>query len=137
MRREPTESQLQSMVLDLWRKTGRPGTRVAAIPNAGAFGQPGLTRGLPDLICWGGDLLRGRTLFIELKTKRGTLSRYQDQIRAELTEAGVPYYVCRTFDDACATLVAWRIVRPLGSVSESISAQGTVARAGPTSVAPK
>ena len=50
-----------------------PGSLVAAIPNAFAHGQPGLTRGLPDLLVIAPQLGR-LTGFIELKTETGRMS---------------------------------------------------------------
>ena len=52
----PRESDIQSAVLEHWKTLGRPMTLVAAIPNAGAMGQPGLTCGLPDLLVMGPDI---------------------------------------------------------------------------------
>lgn len=115
--RPPTEKELQGMVVDYWRGAGLPGTRVAAIPNANAFGQPGLTKGLPDLMCWGGSLLEGKTLYIELKTPRGEISPAQTTIHEELRAAGAPIIVCKTFDEAHDVLVGWGICRPLANRS--------------------
>jgi hypothetical protein len=110
--RPPTEKQLQRMILDYWRGAGLPGTRVAAIPNAGALGQSGLTRGLPDLLAYGPHV-RGAVLFIELKTAKGTLSDYQKQIHAEMDAIDVSVVVCRSFEEAHDVLVNWRICKPL------------------------
>ena len=46
----PREGLIQAAVVEHWLKLGVPGSLVAAIPNANAHGQPGLTRGLPDLL---------------------------------------------------------------------------------------
>lgn len=109
----PTEKQLQGLVIDFWRVAGFPGTRVAAIPNQRAFGQPGLTKGLPDLLFYGGALMpKGHVKFIELKTENGRLSTAQQVIRDEMAEAGVHVHICRSFEEAHDTLVAWRICRP-------------------------
>ena len=64
----PRESDIQSAVLEHWKTLGRPMTLVAAIPNAGAMGQPGLTCGLPDLLVMGPDIPGDHPIgFIELK----------------------------------------------------------------------
>ena len=53
-----TEKQIQAAVIAHWKAAALPGTLVpAAIPNARAFGQAGLTKGLFILGDWriGGD----------------------------------------------------------------------------------
>ena len=95
---EPTEKQLQGMLIEYWQACGLRGTRLFAIPNAGALGQSGLTPGIPDLGAYGGDKLNGRTLYIELKSRKGKLSNYQRIVLAEMSEAGVPAFVRKTHD---------------------------------------
>lgn len=111
--RAPTEKELHDMVLDYWRQAGLPGTRVATIPNARAFGQPGLTKGLPDLLCYGGEVLEGKTLYIELKKPTGKIADAQTIIHEEMKAAGAPFLVCKTFDEAHDALVGWGICRPV------------------------
>jgi hypothetical protein len=68
---DPLEKDIQSAVIDHWRLLGRPMTLVAAIPNANAHGQPGLTPGLGDLLVMGPDIPGGLPIaFMELKRKR-------------------------------------------------------------------
>lgn len=117
--RPPTEKQLQRMVLDYWRGAGLPGTRVAAIPNARAFGQSGLTRGLPDLMAYGGTGMDGVTLYIELKTAKGEISGFQKVIHKEMFAAGVPIALCRSFEEAHDVLVDWRICKPLAHLERA------------------
>lgn len=111
--RPPSEKQLQTMILDYWRGFGRPGTRVFAVPNARAFGQPGLTKGIPDLACYGGKFLNGRTLYLELKVGKNKLSDYQEIILAEMRAAKVPHAVVRSFEEAEEYLTAWMICKPI------------------------
>lgn len=67
----PLEKDIQAAVVDHWRLLGRKMTLVAAIPNAGAMGQPGLTCGLPDLLVLGPDIPGPHPIaFMELKRRR-------------------------------------------------------------------
>lgn len=106
------ERDIQTAVLAHWRAFGLPGTKVAAVPNAGALGQPGLTRGLFDLIVIGGDYLRDRTGWLELKTETGKLSPGQVMFRNTLMSNGVPHAITRGRDEPIAVLEQWKIVRP-------------------------
>lgn len=102
------EKQIQQHVIDRWRKLGKPGTLVAAIPNARSFGQPGLTKGLPDLICIGPHI---GVAFLELKTERGKLSTHQEAFLDLCSGAGVLATVSFGLDDAVRVIEAWDIVR--------------------------
>lgn len=111
---QPTEKQLQSCIIDYWLQFRLPGTCVAAIPNQRAFGQPGLQRGLPDLLCYGGSWpMKGITIYIELKVGKNKLSEHQVTIRDEMIAAGVPHFVCRTFEEAHDILVRYGICKPV------------------------
>ena len=117
MMRVPSEKQIQQAVISHWKSFGLPGTLVAAIPNERAFGQPGLHRGLFDLIVIGGDYLRGRTGFLELKTATGKLSPHQTTFRDILIHAGAPYAVAFGRDEPIKVLEEWRVVRPVAEVA--------------------
>lgn len=106
------ESLIQSSVLAHWRAFGYPGTLVAAIPNMRSAGQPGLTRGLFDLLVIGGEYLRDRTGFIELKTDTGAIRPGQEAFRDMLIANGIPYAITRGRDEPIAVLEQWKIVRP-------------------------
>ncbi len=67
----PRETAIQTAVVSHWRTLGLPDTLVAAIRNAGSMSQPGLTKGLPDLLVMGPDVVN-RFTFIELKRERGS-----------------------------------------------------------------
>jgi hypothetical protein len=107
------ETAIQAAVVDHWRVLGLPNTLVAAIPNANAHGQPGLTKGLADLLVIGPDLPGiGSAGFIELK--RDPYSKRTDaQWKfAELTLAlGIPYAVTFGRDQPIRILEAWGVVR--------------------------
>ncbi len=102
------ETMIQSAVVDHWRSVGLPGTLVAAIPNQLAFGQPGLHRGLFDLVVIGGRVGVG---FIELKTETGTPSDEQKAFRDILIFNGIPYAITYGRDEPIRVLEDWEIVR--------------------------
>lgn len=105
---EPLEREIQSAVIAHWGCFGLPNTLVAAIPNANAFGQPGLTRGLFDLVVFGPEIHCG---FIELKAARGKLSAAQEEHRMLLIRLAVPNAVCFGRDEPIRLLEQWKIVR--------------------------
>jgi hypothetical protein len=103
-----TERDIQTAVMQMWRSLGRPHTLVAAIPNARAMGQPGLTPGLPDLIVIGGTVGIG---LIELKTGKGRLSDSQQRI-ADLCEHHMLHHkVAYGLDQALRILTDWQVLR--------------------------
>jgi DNA-binding XRE family transcriptional regulator len=109
---EPSEDQITAAVIEHWRAFGVPGSLVASIPNKRAFGQAGLTKGLPDLLVLSPQL-GPFTGYIEQKRKRGgKLSEAQIDIGKLLVERGVPYAVCRGRDEPIKILEAWGAVRP-------------------------
>lgn len=111
-----TERDIQTAVVAHWRALGLPGTMVAAFPNAGAFGQPGLTKGLFDLVVMGGDYLRDRTGWLELKTAKGKLTPEQEAFKAHCIASGIPYAVAHGRDEPIRVLEQWRVVRPVAEV---------------------
>ena len=106
--KSPTEKQIHESVIAHWRALGQPWTLVATIPNAKAFGQPGLTKGLFDLLVLGGNVGIG---FIELKAKNGKVSEHQEEFRRILHKAGVACVVTFDRDEPISVLEAWGIVR--------------------------
>jgi hypothetical protein len=108
----PLETAIQSAVVDYWRVLGRPDTLVAAIPNAGAMGQPGLTKGLPDLLVLGDLPGAARVGFIELKrTSRSFVSGDQLTFGELCRKVGIPYAVAVGRDEPIAILEDWDVVR--------------------------
>jgi hypothetical protein len=100
------ESSIHSAVMSHWRKLGKPGTLVSTIPNAGAFGQAGLTKGLPDLLIMAPGLPVG---FIELKTDKGRVSPYQEAFRAHCISLGIPMAITRGRDEPIKILEDWGV----------------------------
>ena len=106
----PRESLIQQACIDHWRALGVPGSLVAAIPNAFAHGQPGLTRGLPDLLVISPQL--GKLVgFIELKTDTGRMSDEQLVINEIMIARGIPYAMTRGRDQPIRVLEDWGAVR--------------------------
>jgi len=104
------ETAIQAAVIDHWRKLGEPDTLVAAIPNAGALGQAGLTAGLFDLICIG-PRIPSRIGFIELKTDKGKASPAQDKFKALLLRHDISYALTFGRDQPIEVLEAWHLVK--------------------------
>jgi hypothetical protein len=104
---EPSEDAITAAVIDHWRVCGKAGSLVAAIPNKRAFGQAGLTPGLPDLLVLS-MRLGDRAGFIELKRGRGgRLSAAQIAIGELMRVLGVPYALCSGRDEPISQLKAW------------------------------
>jgi len=104
------ETAIQKAVVDHWRKTGMPDTLVAAIPNAGALGQAGLTAGLFDLLCIG-PMVPGRIGFIELKTDKGIVSDAQLDFKKLLLRHDIAYAIAYGRDQPIDVLELWGLVR--------------------------
>ena len=85
----PRESLIQAACIDHWRALGVPGSLVAAVPNARAAGQAGLTRGLFDLVVMS-PKLGDRTGWLELKAEDGKLSPAQNTFKLLMIARGVP-----------------------------------------------
>lgn len=102
------EANIQRAVLAHWRALGVPGSLVAAIPNAGALGQYGLTKGLPDLLVMAPGLPVG---FLELKTDKGRPSSAQVEFKARCISLGIPHAITHGRDEPIAVLEAWGVVR--------------------------
>jgi hypothetical protein len=108
---EPSEDQITAAVVDHWRVFGVPGSLVASIPNKRAFGQAGLTPGLPDLLVLS-PALGPLTGFIEQKRGRGgRLSDAQIDIGELMRVRGVPYAVCKGRDEPIEQLRTWGAIR--------------------------
>lgn len=103
-----SEKAIQAAVVAHWRAFGVPGSLVAAIPNARAFGQPGLTKGLFDLLVIAPGL---GVCFMELKTARGKVSQEQRDFETLLWNTGVPYAIAYGRDEPIAVLEEWGVVR--------------------------
>jgi hypothetical protein len=110
----PLEKEIQSAVVEHWRTLGKPMTLVAAIPLAGAMGQPGLTCGLADLLVMGPDIPGPIPIaFMELKRtrRRAKLSNDQLAFAALCARLGI---LCPTVygrDEPIEYLERWGVVR--------------------------
>jgi hypothetical protein len=105
----PSEKAIQASVVEHWRLLGLPNTLVAAIPNALAHGQPGLTRGLPDLVVLAPGLPVG---FIELKRDRqAPIGDDQRQFALLCARICVRHAFAIGRDEPIAILEAWGVVR--------------------------
>ena len=107
-----SEKQIQTAVMAHWRAFGVPGSIVAAIPNARAAGQAGLTRGLPDLLVLAPGL-PGGVGFLELKTDNGLVRESQADFAALCHLRGVPWEVTFGRDEPIAILEKWGAVRAM------------------------
>ena len=110
-RLKASEKQIQAAVVDHWRTLGEPRTLVAAIPNANAHGQPGLTKGLPDLMVIG-PRVPGNLAFIELKKERGShVSEAQLDFANLCFEHDVSVAIVFGRDEPIKVLEQWGVVR--------------------------
>jgi hypothetical protein len=101
------EAQIHKAVVKHWETLGKPGTLLATIPNMGAMGQYGLTKGLPDLIVIG----PGLHGYIELKTETGKLSQHQQDFQSLCIARGIPFFVTYGRDEPIRLLEELNIVR--------------------------
>lgn len=103
-----SEASITRAVMDHWRKPGLPNTLVASIPNMGARGQYGLTKGLPDLMVLGDFPGVG---FIELKAEKGRLSPAQIEFQSLCRTLGIEHRVTYGREEPIAVLEEWGVVR--------------------------
>jgi hypothetical protein len=108
----PLEKAIQAAVVDHWRALGNLNTLVAAIPNQRAFGQPGLTRGLPDLLVIGPHVPGFAVGFIELKRDNRSAVSDDQRLFARLCwELGISIEIACGRDEPIRVLEAWGVVR--------------------------
>lgn len=105
----PSEDDITAAVVDHWRLLGVPGSLVASIPLKRAFGQPGLRRGLADLLVLAPELPVG---FIELKRDDDSpISDDQREFGKLCMRLGIPYAVCIGRNEPIRLLEAWGVMR--------------------------
>jgi len=102
-----TEKQIHEATIDAWRQHGVPGTVVATIPNMRAWGQAGLTKGLPDLLV----ISEGKARFIELKRLGGTVSPEQAMFKHMCEAQGIACEITYGRDEPIRLLKAWGALR--------------------------
>lgn len=103
-----TEAQITRAVIAHWKVAGKPGSLVASLPNMGAMGQYGLTKGLPDLLVLAPGLPVG---FIELKSAKGKPTAEQLVFANLCQAAGVPHRITFGRDEPIRVLEEWGVVR--------------------------
>lgn len=108
--RASSEKSIQRAVIQHWKTFGLPDTLVAAIPNAAAFGQSGLTKGLFDLLAIG-PYVPMRVGFIELKTEEGKMSPAQEAFKKLLLHHDISYAVTFGRDQPIDVLEMWNLVK--------------------------
>jgi hypothetical protein len=107
----PIEKAIQAAIIHHWRMLGLPDTLVAAIPNAGSLGQPGLTSGLPDLLVMG-PRVPGVVGFVELKRDHTSpVSLAQLEFARLCGVLGVTYALAVGRDEPIAILEHWNVLR--------------------------
>jgi|HubBroStandDraft_3_1064219.scaffolds.fasta_scaffold637264_2 hypothetical protein len=108
----PLETDNQQAVLEHWRWVGRLNTLVAAIPNQRAHGQPGLTKGLADLLVLGPAVPGHPVGFVELKRDHRSVISDDQRLFARLcAELGIAHAYAVGRDEPIAVLEAWDVVR--------------------------
>ena len=118
---QPSEKQIHTAVVDHWRMFGLPGTLVATLANEYAHGQPGLTRGLPDLLVLGPSI-PGHVGFIELKKLTGAPSKAQLDFQGRCMDLGIFCALTYGRDEPIYVLECWGVIKrnERRSVSEEI-----------------
>lgn len=113
---DPNEDQLQASVADflafalhdqpvVWTHFPAGGYHLTPAARGRLF-RLGLKAGFPDLLIqW----RPARSLWIEMKTRSGTLSNAQKEMRGKLTEIGIPVVVARSVDDVIDALVLYEV----------------------------
>lgn len=71
--------------------------------RGGQLKAAGVKAGTPDILI----LKAGRAYWIELKTKRGTLSEQQRLMAVDLRNAGCEWCVCRSVEEVEERLINW------------------------------
>ncbi len=110
------ETEIQKAVVDHWKVFALPFTLVAAIPNAKAHGQAGLTPGIYDLLVMGPNLPGGFPVgFLELKRERGTkgakVSTAQETFGSLCESLGILHAVAWGREEPIAVLEEWNVVK--------------------------
>jgi hypothetical protein len=110
-----SESVLQRQLVSALRYVAKPRVMWTHLPAGGArdyiagamLKAEGLHAGWPDLQF----VYYGRVYFLELKSRRGTLSESQQAVHAGLRETGAPVEIARSLDEALAILERWGLIQ--------------------------
>lgn len=123
----PSEHKIQVALCDYLAIGGRKDLHWFAIPNGGhrhirqavKLKNEGVRRGTPDM-CF---LLEGgRVGWLELKTKKGSLSPEQREFRDKAQGLGHLWAVINNIDDAIHTLSEWGVFRSAYARTEAYRA---------------
>jgi len=125
----PTEAQIHQSIVQWLRASAVPGVIVLHIPNGSTmkggarewqhFERLGAIAGAPDILILGPD---GRARAIEVKAARGALKKSQKYFALRLRAANIPWYVCRTLDDAQKICRQWGLIRLPASLTALVTA---------------
>jgi hypothetical protein len=104
-----SEHQLQAQLCSYLKVAANPNCYWFAVPNGGRrsigvankLKKEGVRRGTPDLVFL---LPEGRTAWLEMKIKGGSLSPEQRAFRDLARVLGHDWAVAKTFDEACGFL---------------------------------
>ena len=108
---EPSEHLIQSGLIGVLAYRLRSQVVRFSIPNGGLrnarvaaqLNDEGVCPGFPDLgFCYE----EGRSLFLEMKTRGGSLSDYQKGVRYKLEQLGHQWFMARSVDEAMEILAA-------------------------------
>jgi hypothetical protein len=111
MKKKSSEAQLQKAVVTYLKLREALGQlRYFAVPNAGKrskiagaiLKRQGLVVGVPDLVVV--TSAPSRTIFLELKSAAGKLSKPQQEWRDYFTANKIPFFVVKSLDDLKAAL---------------------------------
>lgn len=109
------EAAIQRALVKHLRARARPGVWWAHIPNGGKrdartgaiMKQLGARAGTPDMLF----IYDGKVLFLELKTKAGSVSEVQQECICDILRAGANAIVVYGLDEALSVLHRWGIIR--------------------------
>lgn len=112
-KRSNEEHQTQVAIANYLATVTPPGSLWFAVPNGGnrdsitgaILRREGVRAGVADLVV----LYEGRTLFLEVKTATGRLSKSQVRFRDLALSAGAEYAVVRSIDDVAQALIAFGV----------------------------
>lgn len=106
MKKKSEEAQLQKAVVTYLKLREALGQlKYFSVPNGGKrdvitavkLKREGLRAGVPDIVVV--TSVPSRTIFLELKSKTGSLSKPQQKWRDYFTANKIPFFVVRTLDD--------------------------------------
>jgi hypothetical protein len=110
-RLSPSEKAITAAIIGHWRLARTPSTLVAAIPNMGAFGQAGLTAGLPDFLVIGPNGVGFIELKKEFKANRELRTKEQCDFAELCAIREIPYALAFGRDEPIEVLQRWGVIK--------------------------